>query len=100
MQAELIHWPNAPRPTGSAALPWRPTAEKEARAAELCRRARRARVQSDLAEKTNAPSQQVSEKKAAQAALAAERDAGSAASPTWKRLRPDMVIDWDQRRRR
>ena len=53
--------------------------------------------QSDLLEKTNALSQQVSEKKAAQAALAAERDAGERSIADLKRLRLDMVTDRDQR---
>ena len=73
-------------------------AEKEARAAELRRRAEESQSgQSDLLEKTNALSQQVSEKKAAQAALAAERDAGERSIADLKRLRLDMVTDRDQR---
>ena len=73
-------------------------AEKEAKAAELRRRAEESQSgQSDLMEKTNALSQQVSEKKAAQAALAAERDAGQRSIADLKRLRLDMVTDRDQR---
>ena len=73
-------------------------AEKEAKAAELRRRAEESQSgQSDLMEKTNALSQQVSEKKAAQAALAAERDAGERSIADLKRLRLDMVTDRDQR---
>ena len=73
-------------------------AEKEAKAAELRRRAEESQSgQSDLMEKTNALSQQVSEKKAAQAALAAERDAGQRSITDLKRLRLDMVTDRDQR---
>ena len=73
-------------------------AEKEAKAADLRRRAEESQSgQSDLMEKTNALSQQVSEKKAAQAALAAERDAGQRSITDLKRLRLDMVTDRDQR---
>ena len=73
-------------------------AEKEAGAARLRRQAEESQSgQSDLLEKTNALSAQVSEKKAAQAALSAERDAGMRSIEELKRLRLDMVTDRDQR---
>ena len=73
-------------------------ADKEAGAARLRRQAEESQSgQSDLLEKTNALSVQVSEKKAAQAALSAERDAGMRSIEDLKRLRLDMVTDRDQR---
>ena len=73
-------------------------AEKEEKAAVLHRQAEESQTgQSDLMEKTNALSDQIAEKKAAQAALAAERGAGERSIVDLKRLRLDMVTDREQR---
>ncbi len=73
-------------------------AEKEAHAADLRRQAEESQTgQSDLLEKSGALSAQISEKKAAQAALAAEREAGVQSMENFKRLRLDMVTDREQR---